>query len=451
MASLITLVLIAQLHHFGFDAISSPQTAGSPFPITITAYDIGGSVYPFSGYARVYSSWDNPVNPQYCDTLVLFSGGTWTGNVPVFLAADTLSLVCDDGGGHTGASNQIQVRANSPARLLSILPGQTYAPGTPLGRTGNAQSQTVGIPFTIFVRVTDNWFNTVDTAQHTVAYRSSDIFAVQAQTDLLNGLATVAYAFRTAASQQRLFLNDVTNTSIRPDTSSSIAVSPNSYARLLILFEGETHVPGDNSMNSPGKTGVANDYYVNNDFPVIVYGTDTCWNKTQETSGQIKLHSDFLFSDPPAQGLVNGETSFSINFSETGRVILWADDLASGYDSYNNYLNILPVIDTSVVTDSFLVYPNPMGIESNTMVFAYYLQGPANITFEIYDPFGNLVLKRDWQAGTNYAQAGMNRFAWNGRNDKNVRVASGIYYAIIKAWTHTATVFNKKLKVGVVW
>jgi len=400
----------------------------------------------------VYSSWDNPVNPLYCDTLVLFNSGIWAGNVPVFLAADTLSLICDDGGGHTGASNQIQVCPNSPARLLSILPGQIYAPGTAYGRSGNAQSQTVGIPFSVDVRVTDNWFNTVDTTQHTVAYRSSDTYAVQSQAQVQNGVVVVSYAFRTASSQQRLFLNDVTNASIRPDTSSAIAVSPGTYGRLLILFEGETHVPGDNSTSSPGKTGIANDYYVNENFPVLVYATDTCWNITQENGGQVKLFSDFLFSDPPAQNFVDGEISFTINFSETGRVILWASDLNSGYNSYNNYLNILPQIDTSVVTDSFLVYPNPMGIEGNhTMVFAYYLQSSANITFEIYDPFGNLVLKRDWSAGTNYAQAGMNRFAWNGRNDNNIRVASGIYYAIIKGWTHTATIFNKKIKVGVVW
>jgi hypothetical protein len=248
-----------------------------------------------------------------------------------------------------------------------------------------------------------------------------------------------------------LYFIDQTSASVRRDTSSWIAVSPGSFGRLLILFEGETHVPGDNSADTPGKTGTAYDYYVDSLFPVQVYATDTCWNLTQENGGQVKLYSDFLFSDPPAQSLVDGETSFQISFSEVGRVILWAEDQNSSYDSYNNYLNILAHIDTSEVTDSVLVYPNPMGIESNTMVFAYYLQGASNITFEIYDPFGNLVLKRDWNAGTDNAQAGMNYFVWNGRNDRNVRVASGIYYAILKAWTHTATVFNRKLKVGVVW
>jgi len=451
LLNLIALVLCTQLHHFGFDVISSPQTAGSPFSITISAYDSGGSLYPYSGYARVYSSWDNPVNPQYCDTLVLFSSGVWSGNVPVFLAADTLSLICDDGGGHTGASNQIQVLANSPNRLLSILPGQIYAPGTSNGRSGSVQSQTVGVPFSLEIRITDNWFNTVDTVDHTVRYQSTDTYAVMSQVLVQNGVTNLSYAFRTASPQQRLFFSDITNASVRSDTSSWIAVSPGSYGRLLILFEGETHVPGDNSATSPGKSGVANDYYVDSLFPVLVYATDTCWNRTQENGGQLKLYSDFLFSDPPAQSLVDGETTFQISFSETGRVILWAEDLNSGFSTYNNYLNILAVIDTSVVTDSFLVYPNPMGIESNTMVFAYYLEGAANVTFEIYDPFGNLVVKRDWNAGTENAQAGMNRFLWNGRNDRNVRVASGIYYTIVKAWTHTATIFNKKMKVGVIW
>jgi hypothetical protein len=444
-------VLCSQLHHFGFDVIPSPQTAGNPFSVTIRAYDSGNNPYNYSGYARVYSSWDNPVNPQYCDTLVLFSSGVWTGNVPVYLAADTLSLICDDGGGHTGASNQIQVNANSPGRLLSLVPGQIYDPGTTSGRSGSAQSQVVGVYFSVEIRITDNWYNTVDTADHSIRYQSSDTYGATSMINIQNGVGTLSYAFRTAASQQRLYFHDQTNITVQSDTSSWIAVSPGPYGRLLVLFEGETHVPGDNAIDSPGKTGVPNDYYVDSLFPVLVYATDTCWNQTTENGGQIRLYSDFLFSNPPAQSLVDGETTFQISFSEIGRVILWAEDNNSTYDSYNNYLNILAVIDTSVATDSVLVYPNPMGIESNTMVFAYYLQGSANVTFEIYDPFGNLVLKRDWNAGTENAQAGMNHFVWNGRNDRNVRVASGIYYTIIKAWTHTATVFSRKIKVGVVW
>lgn len=454
MLSLLAMVLFGQLHHFEFNAISSPQTAGSPFSITVQAYDSGNNPYNYNGYANIYSSWDIPANPQYCDELVQFSGGIWSGTVTVSLAADTLSLICDDRGGHLGTSNVIQVIPNVPALLLSVLPGQTYTPGLSPGRTGSPNTMTAGVAFNTDVYLTDNWFNTVDTVNHTIRYSSTDPFAVQSQMSLVNGAVTLSYAFRTASASQQISFSDITNPSINSDVSSAMVVTPGLYTDLLVILPGETPLPGDTTktvVNTPGKSGIAEDQYEQENFDVIVYSTDSMWNQVVMSGNQIQLQSHFIFSNPAPQNLTNGQAQFIVNFSETGRVNLFANDNMSGYESDDSYLNILAIVDTSVTTDSFLVYPNPMGIESNTMVFAYYLEYAANITFEIYDPFGNLVVKRDWNAGTENAQAGMNRFLWNGRNDRNVRVASGIYYAIVKAWTHTATIFHKKMKVGVVW
>ncbi|MBA7475146.1 hypothetical protein ES707_10512 [subsurface metagenome] len=39
MISLITILLLSQLDHYEFTTISSPQTAGDSFQITIYAYD----------------------------------------------------------------------------------------------------------------------------------------------------------------------------------------------------------------------------------------------------------------------------------------------------------------------------------------------------------------------------------------------------------------------------
>ncbi|MGB3340193.1 MAG: hypothetical protein WBB37_01780 [bacterium] len=457
MTSLIAILLFSQLDHFGFTTITSPQTAGASFLITVHAYDATGSPYPFSGYSRVYSSWDNPINPQYCDTLVLFSNGNWSGYVAVSLAADTLSLVCDDGGGHTGISNQIQVVANTPARLLSILPGQQHTPGLSSGRTGPPTAQTAGVQFNITVLITDDWYNMVDTVNHTVSYSSTDSFATQAQVQLVNGTVIVPFAFRTAGPLHLLFFDDVTSGNIVSDVSSQVAVNPGSYRALLVIFDSETHLPGDTTtttINTPGKEGDAQDKYVNENFTVLVYATDSMWNKTSTTGYSIDVHSTFPFSNPPPQNLNNGEAQFTVSFSTAeDNTPLWVED--NDNDSitfYQNYLDILAYIDTTVVPDSFLVYPNPMGIGGvNRMLFVYNLSSSCNVVFAIYDPFGNLVYEQEISPGSAGAQSGLNRISWNGRNGENERVASGLYYAIIKGWTHTATVFNEKMKVGVVW
>jgi hypothetical protein len=455
LISLITALLFSQLHHFGFDAISSPQIAGAPFAITARAYDAGGSSYPYNGYSRIYSSWDNPINPQYCDTLVLFNNGVWSGDVTVTLAADTLSLVCDDGGGHTGASSQIQVIPNLPGRLLSLLPGQVHTPGLSSGRTGNPGSQTAGVQFDLCILVTDNWFNIVDTVNHTVSYSSSDVFAAQGQTQVQNGVDTLSFVFRTAAVQQRFFFNDITSAGIAPDTSSWLAVNAGSYSSLLIILDGETHLAGDTTIttaNTPGKSGEPEDKYVGEDFTVVVYATDSMWNRTSATGYSVRLRSDFPFSNPPPQDLNNGEAQFTLNFSTAeDNTPLWVEDNTNNIESYRNYLNILAYIDTTVVPDSFIAYPNPMGIQANRMYFAYYLNSSCNLIFSIYDPFGNLVYNQEIAPGNQGARAGLNRLSWNGQNGEGKRVASGLYYVIIKGWTHTATIFNEKIKVGVVW
>ena len=85
------------------------------------------------------------------------------------------------------------------------------------------------------------------------------------------------------------------------------------------------------------------------------------------------------------------------------------------------------------------------------MYFAYYLSSSCNVIFAIYDPFGNLVYEQEISPGSEGAHSGLNRISWNGRNGEGERVASGLYYAVIKGWTHTATIFNERMKVGVVW
>ncbi|MBN2620817.1 hypothetical protein JXB22_06970 [candidate division WOR-3 bacterium] len=447
MISLITLVVFAQIHHFDFATIPSPQTAGVPFQITCYARDsLGNLVTSYGEQATIFVTQ----KPQYGSIPVTFNSGIWQGNFIATRGDSTYSLTCQDYQAHTGESNQVNFLIGPPNKLLIILPGESLEQGIESGKSGNALAQAAGVSFDAAVYLTDYYSNIIDNRDDSCHLSSSDGFAPSGGFSLNSGQATVPFTFRTA-SQQYLIARDISYPSISRDTSTAITVTSGPYGRLLVILPGETSIGGDTSSITPGKLGVPEDQHESQDFMITVYATDTCWNQTYTSGGQVQILSDFQFSNPAPQSLDSGAVIFTLNFTETGRVMLWAEDNATGFESYNNYLNILAVIDTSVTTDSFLVYPNPMGIGTNTMVFAYYLQGPANITFEIYDPFGNLVLKRDWSAGATYAQSGMNRFAWNGRNDKGIRVASGIYYAIVRAWTHTATVFNKKLKVGVVW
>jgi len=451
LISLITILLLCQLDHYEFTTISSPQTAGDSFQITIYAYDASNQIVTdYNGQPWVYSS----LSPTYSNKLVSFTNGSCTDNVMVTFASN-MALICNDYSGHIGQSNNFNVLPNDPATLLSIVPNETHDPGTQTGKSGNISAQNAGVQFNINIYLTDDWFNLIDTVNHLIDVIPSDQFISQSQIQLSNGTFTFPFTFRTAGTQ-RIYFNDITNPSIKSDTSSSIPVYAGAYSSLLIILPGETHLSGDTTsdiISTPGKSGVPNDQYAGSAFTVMVYATDTMWNKTSATDNSIQLNSNFSFTYGGPADLNNGEVQFTtVNFSRANlNTPLEAMDNTNSIESYTNYLDILMEIDTTVVPDSFMAYPNPMGIETQHMVFAYSLDAACDVIIAIYDPFGNLVKETNINSGDAGARAGRNYWIWYGDNDEGQRVASGVYYVAIKGWTHTATIFDKKMKVGVVW
>ena len=73
----------ADVDHFGFNPISSPEVAGLPFLVTVQAYDILNN--PIAVYSQTValaamgSSGTISVDP----TTVTFANGVWTGDVTV--------------------------------------------------------------------------------------------------------------------------------------------------------------------------------------------------------------------------------------------------------------------------------------------------------------------------------------------------------------------------------
>lgn len=98
------------VHHFTFDAIGTPQTAGEPFPVTILARNVDHQTIP--AYAPAVSlsgagqSGAVAVSPATTGT---FAAGRWTGSVTVHAVDDQVVLTADDGLGHAGTSNALSV------------------------------------------------------------------------------------------------------------------------------------------------------------------------------------------------------------------------------------------------------------------------------------------------------------------------------------------------------
>lgn len=538
----------AQLSRFEFSPIISPQIAGDSFLITVIAKDAQGNTYPYNDIASLKTSHDEIETYTYVEPFILqFINGIVQRKVFVKIA-DTLSLICK-AGNILGYSNRITVYPNDPEKFFVILPGEIFKPGWPTGKINPPQIQTAGRSFDISVFLVDDWFNKVSGRTDSVYFSASDSFVQISPGILNNGGAVFPVTFRTAGSQQ-LIAKPAQGSPILSYTSNSVDVVPGQFARILLLFPGETVLSGDTTTEvhkTPGKTGRRFTQYVKEPFLVKILTTDSCWNRTLVAAEEVELESDFAFSSDPETGELENSDSvlFSVSFDSTGEnQNLWAstslgletyrsfvdieaktkrietverdtirageieeivatlydandqpikgkftkfsvirgngimldssgitdtlgvvrarfqcekafasetDTIKISADDFNKLITIFIEADSTVMTGKVIAFPNPFGYNSNFTEIQYYVRRSSDVTFAIYDPFGNPVLLRKYRRGEEGGKLGVNKVTWDGKDNKGRKVANGVYLLRVSGILHTGTIFNYSYRIGVIW
>jgi|GEM_PF-1147126 len=129
----------AGVSRFEFSAVPSPRTAGTGFPVTITARDAFGNVsQSFNGTVPLSAaSGSSPVviSPSVSGA---FSNGTRTVTLTITQAVNDVRVTADDGAGHTGTSNAFNVAPNTLDHF-AIAQIATQTPGVPFSLTVTAQ------------------------------------------------------------------------------------------------------------------------------------------------------------------------------------------------------------------------------------------------------------------------------------------------------------------------
>lgn len=109
----------SSLDHFTFANISSPQTAGVSFSITITAKDqYGNTLTSYTG-TNTLSDTTNTIAPSSTGS---FTNGIWTGTVTI-AKAQTGVTITTTGAGKSGTSNSFDVTSAGSLDHIVILPG----------------------------------------------------------------------------------------------------------------------------------------------------------------------------------------------------------------------------------------------------------------------------------------------------------------------------------------
>ena len=72
-------------------------------------------------------------------------------------------------------------------------------------------------------------------------------------------------------------------------------------------------------------------------------------------------------------------------------------------------------------------YPNPFDPAATPTHIVYVLSNAATVELSIHDLAGTMVIKRRFASGELGGKSQQNIFDWDGRNDRGVAVAEGIY------------------------
>src|SRR5437868_2339990 len=128
-----TVVANTTVDHFAFATISSPQTAGTPFNITITAQDAGNNtVIGYSGNGfKVKLTSTGTFSASTAITTAAFTNGVLTNHSVTITNTGNFTITATDNGGGTatGTSNSFQVNAGAASKLAFIQQPTTTTAG----------------------------------------------------------------------------------------------------------------------------------------------------------------------------------------------------------------------------------------------------------------------------------------------------------------------------------
>ncbi|MBA7465966.1 hypothetical protein ES707_01138 [subsurface metagenome] len=276
------------LDHFAFSNIADCTVGDTIFNVTITAQDqYNNTVLSFNQTAALSSTTGGET---FIPTTATFISGQSIINVIIYKATfpDTAKLTCTYGG-KSGESNPFVVNLGPYAKLVLILPGQTYEPGNIVeqGKSGAPFPYTVGNPpIETIVYAVDQYWNKVhpsdpepwvEITMEEPTHRLG-VDPVNPWT-LSNGEATFWTTLMTAATGQVLIATDLA-TSI--NDSSTIDVNPGAFDKLQVIAPDEIPDPG----SELGKIGVVQSQVAGVSFDLTVRAVDQYWNLVPTMNGE---------------------------------------------------------------------------------------------------------------------------------------------------------------------
>jgi hypothetical protein len=342
------------------------QQAGSEFQVTVRAVDAFWNRVSTIEHRIALSSSD-PFAAAPAETALV--GGQLLVPVTLFAAGgQTITAVDVDStaiASHT--SQTLQVVAGAYERVLIVAPGETPAPGSEEGRSGEATDQSINYAFTVDVYATDAWWNPVSGVSDVVRLTSSDPMAeLPGDAALLDGYAALIVRLSTGGYQQ-LTVENVTQSTMPVSTTQVRAISSGFH------LEAEVHP-------TLVQAGAA--------FTLTVRVTNDAGSVIQEINSQVEIEVQNAITQEPGRGvlsttrfqLLGGQRTVEETYTCSEPIILIARDDAGNEPAVSEVIVVEPGPPSAVLLAS-----NPPWVGGNKH---------ATISAQVVDEFENGVPDR---------------------------------------------------------
>ncbi|MBN2367274.1 MAG: Ig-like domain-containing protein [Calditrichaeota bacterium] len=235
---------------------------------------------------------------------IQITGGKWKGTIRIFRAGlktrgwgvtgDVWVQVND--ANISGSSNRFCANPRSYSKLLTLVPGETFVPGSITGKSGLPTDQQASIQFPVRIYTTDEYWNQRDIDTRIVFSSSDPAASLPPRTQLRDGYLSVSVTLNTPGLQ---------TVTARDYDNSNIAVGVSSQIRVISY---ELHHFEISTIASPRTAGQP--------FQITITAVNSVGNPIPTYSGDVELTaSTGLETISPQQVTLN-------NGAWTGQVTL---------------------------------------------------------------------------------------------------------------------------------
>lgn len=373
----VLLATIALAQNFTFEGIPNPATVGQKYDITITATENTGNV-------KLYLVVGSDAKEFVIPTDTTFDGTSEvTFPLEFTYAGNGVKLRCVDPiDGDIGESDAFDINAGASSKWLIVAPGQTYAPGTPTGKTGTG-SVTAGDSADYNVYVVDKWYNDKG-GSDIPELETTDLFGHVPETANVgvNKIELRTAGSRTVTVKGGSYTQDVCN----------VIVNAGAVTQLQILAPDQVNLPGDDSTTAngpkkkayPGTTGTPGKASVGSPYIVKIWAVDKCWNVvTSYGPYEVNVFESGNNTDLTSttdDTIKSGKNdNVNVKFTTDSPTNIYAKDSNGKNTSYNTSVEVLAGIDSLTATLNPAIVPKD--VHSTLHIEAYESAKPVALDY----------------------------------------------------------------------